>query len=181
MRDDLRRAWDASPEFKDRSNMNFTQGTPPEEIETYIPADETVLCLIRARQMVLNANAVVTNKGIYIFRKSYMFKKISKSHETIPFSTITGITTGRVLSRGVVISITRAGNTDILDYCDADQAEKWVSVARDALSKASNSGTGSSSELDKVDQLARLKDLFDSGVLSETEFLEMKKKIISSM
>ena len=181
MRDDLRKAWEVSPEFKDRSNMNFTQGTPPEEMDTYIPEDETVLCVIRARQLALNANAVVTDKCIYIFRKSFLYKKISKGNETIPYSTITGITVGRVLSRGVVISITRAGNTDIIDYCDAAHAEKWVSVAREAMSKASKAGTGTAAELDKVDQLSRLKGLFDSGVLSEDEFLEMKKKIISSL
>ena len=175
MRHDLIKAWEASPKFKLRSNLNFSQGTPPEEIEPYIQADETVLCLIRGWQLGLNANAVVTDKCIYIFRKLRMAQKLGKGHETIPFSTITGITLARVLTRGIVISITRAGNTDSIEALDAAHAEKWVSVAREALSKASKAGTQSSPEIDIVNQITKLKDLFDSGVLSEAEFLEMKK------
>jgi hypothetical protein len=82
---------------------------------------------------------------------------------------------------GFTIEISRAGNIDSLLGTDKADSEEFVQI----LKKLVNEGAGSGRQTvvmnqaaDPLDQLKRLKDLLDAGILTEKEFEEKKKDLM---
>jgi hypothetical protein len=194
MRDDLKKAFDEAP---DKRRTSFASPRLPtlEEIEGILNPDENVLSLLKCIHMevppgggkggrqYLAAVAVVTNRTIYIINSNGLRSKVTMFSEVIPAHTITGVSTVRDLfpyDFGLVV--TRAGNVDKFSQLDAAHADKWLAAARELLaSGGGGGGTKIVQTLDPLDQLKKLKDLLDAGILSQAEFDEKKQSLMDKI
>ena len=128
---------------------------------------------------------VATEEGVHAFQKSNLgFKKLGKGHEFFPYSQITGVTSSFHLTWRTCLEFSRASNVDKYGYVDEKEAAQFVALVRDRI--AGNSAKPSaqinvSSESDPLDKLKKLKDLLDSGIISQEEFEEKKKTLMDQI
>lgn len=128
---------------------------------------------------------VATEDGVHSFQKSSMgFKKLGKGHEFFPYSQITGVTSSFHLTWKTCLEFSRASNVDKYGYVDEKEAAQFVALVRERL--AVNSAKPSaqinvSSESDPLDKLKKLKDLLDSGIISQEEFEDKKKTLMDQI
>jgi hypothetical protein len=190
MREDVLAAWNSAPEFKDIRYPGVGPG--PEKIMDAITSDEDVLCVLKcvhtekkgARNVTLKCTAVVTSKTIYLLREGTFTKSLSAGSESIPVHTITGISRKRQLMMGTVVEISRAGNIDQLIMCNENQADIFVTTAKEVVSKNTlNQGTTQVIQqvVDPLDQIKKLKDLADAGVISQEEFESKKRELMDKI
>ena len=191
MRQDVQKAWDAAPEFRDIRYPG--QGPGPEMIEPILREEEIVLCILKCMHTAsrgkltdktLKCTAVVTDKEIYLIREGTFTKGFSKAVENIPVHTITGVEKVRQVGFGTVINISRAGNTDKLIMCNADQATVFLEFTREVIAKnLANKETIAVVQqgFDPLDQIKKLKELLDSGVITNEEFIEKKSKLLNQI
>jgi hypothetical protein len=187
MRADLESAYSSAPPAK------LIKTPDLDAVLAVIPDDEITDCVLKcaANEKAPNGRlsaatscvAVVTDKSIYLVKQGMNFKSLGQGSESIPLHTISGISVKKsLLASGVEIS--RAGNVDLLQNCDASQAEKWVTAARALLSKApslSGNTTNIIQQVDPLDQLKKLKDLLDAGILTQAEFDAKKQEIMDKI
>lgn len=188
MRADLQKAWDEAPAFKDIRYPG--EGPGLTAVEGVINNSEEVKCILKCmhtekkgmRQVTLKCTAVVTTEAIYLLREGTFTKGLSQGVETVPLRTITGISRKRQLGLGTVVEISRASNVDQLIMCNEAHAEKWVAVAKEvSASMSATPGVVVSQTLDPLDQIKKLKDLLDAGILSQAEFDEKKKSLMDKI
>jgi len=192
MRDDLKKAFDEAP---DKRRTSYVSPRLPtlEEIDEILNPEETVLSLLKCIHLevppgggkgglqYLAAVAVVTNRTIYIINANGLRSKVTIFSEVIPAHTITGVSTVRELfPYGFGLVVTRAGNVDKFSQLDAAHADKWLASARELLASGGGA-TNIVQTLDPLDQLKKLKELFDAGILSQTEFDEKKKSLMDKI
>jgi len=118
---------------------------------------------------------------------------ISVDTENLHFQNVTGISVDKHLF-GATLKIKSKGNDSILihgfwkkkankikDICSkqisANTQRGTNEAMTDAISKAMGQANGSNGG-SVADELKKLKELFDSGVLSQEEFDEQKKKLL---
>lgn len=183
MRQDLQTAWDSAR----KTDGTIYRNPGPEDIEPFLETSEKVLVILKCLKKWGNlgggevCTAVLTDKTVHIFSRGIL-KSVNSTHETIPFSTITGVELARKLSFGWIIGMTRAANVDSLLKCDEEGAKKFASELKSLIA---NSRTTSSQIIvqnnapDPLDQLKKLKELLDAGVLTHEEF-EVKKEMLLS-
>lgn len=191
MRQDLTKAYNSAP----AATIYTIKHNVPDvnRVEQVLKPDETVLFVMKAGAQEKLANgklvngsrcaAVVTDKSIYLVKQGIVAKSLGAGSESVPLQTITGISVTRKLGVGTIIEISRAGNTDQLTYCDPDHAEKWVAAARETLANASSSNGGTTviQQVDPLDQLKKLKELLDAGILTQEEFDAKKQDIMGKI
>jgi hypothetical protein len=162
--------------------------TKPSNWPTFEDTQETVgesevsqVILGQLFQKPFYVTLVATEDGVHVFQKSNMgFKKLGKGHEFFPYSQITGITSSFHLTWKTCLEFSRASNVDKYGYMDEKETAQFVSLVRDRLmGNKSNLETQVrvASESDPLDKLKKLKDLLESGIISQQEF-EEKKKIL---
>lgn len=184
MRADLQAAWSLAR----KTDGTIYKNPEPADIEPSLAADEKVLVILRCLKKWGNlgggevCTAVLTDKTIHIFSRGIM-KSVNRTSETIPFSTITGVDLARKLSLGWVISFTRAANTDSLLKCDEEGAKKFVSELRAAMETSKRPETVNvlQQATDPLDQIKRLKELFDAGIISEQEYAEKRQSLLDKI
>jgi hypothetical protein len=159
-------------------------------IAAVVTDDEEVLCILKCVHydkrgkiaVTLKCSAVVTSKTIYLFREGTFTKGLSAGTESIPPQTLTGISRKRQLGIGTVVELSRAGNIDLLMMCNEEQAEKWVSLAKKVAASASEATSSVTQQvLDPLDQIKKLKELFDAGILTEGEFESKKQSLLDKI
>ena len=195
MRDDLINAYTAAPDNR-RTSYASPRLPSLEEIDKIVNPAEDVLSVLKCihievppgggkgGRMYLGAVSVVTNRTIYIISAQGMRSKVTINSEVIPAHTVTGASSVKDLfPYGSGIVITRAGNTDKFSQLDAAHAEKWLAAARGLLASntASSGGTNIVQTIDPLDQLKKLKDLLDAGILSQAEFDEKKQTLMDKI
>lgn len=154
----------------------------PSEIEPKIPVGEKVLQVLFGTGLDVGANTatlVLTDKAIHAFTKKPLLKKIGSTQEVIPFRQITGITRQKKVLAKWILEISRADNTDSYAYLDEMESQAFYVAAQELMSNQSSEGVGTSSAVvdNPLQQLSQLKELFDSGVISQAEF-EDKKAVL---
>ncbi len=188
MRSDLINAWEDAPAFKDIRYPG--EGPGLDAIANIITDSEEVRCILKCvhtekrglRQVTLKCTAVVTSKTIYILREGTFTKGLSSGTESVPLHTVTGISKKRQLGLGTVVEISRAGNIDQLIMCNEAQADKWIAIAKEVSAAVSSAPTAVINQtIDPLDQLKKLKDLLDSGVLTQQEFDEKKQALMDKI
>ena len=180
MRSDLESAWNAAK----KTDGTIYKNPEPEVIENALAADENVIVLLKCLKKVGNlgggevCTAILTDKTVHIFSRGIV-KSVNNTHETIPFSTITGVELSRKLSLGWIIGITRAANVDGLLKCEEEGAKKFVAELKGLIenSKSGSSQTVIQNSVDPLDQIKKLRDLLDSGIISQEEY-EIKKQAL---
>jgi hypothetical protein len=190
MRIDVEEAWKDAPEFKDIRYPG--KGPGPERIEAIVKSDEKVLCVLKCvhtekrgiTTKTLKCTAVVTDQEIYILKEGTFTKQLSKSEENIPVHTITGIEVYRQIGLGTVIKISRADNSEMLVMCNEAQAQKFNKFVKELISKKTTT-QGTINDVrggnDALEQIKKLRDLLDSGVISNDEFDAAKRKLLDKI
>lgn len=185
MRQDLQAAWNSAK----KTDGTIYKNPEPEIIEQSLDSSENVIVLLKCLKKWGNlgggevCTAVLTDKTVHIFSRG-IIKSVNSTHETIPFSTITGVELSRKLSYGWIIGITRASNVDSLLKCEEQGAKKFASELK-ALIEASKSASSQTviqnQAVDPLDQLKKLKELLDAGVLSPEEYEEKKLSLMDKI
>jgi len=124
-----------------------------------------------------NGILVATQKRIILYGKRFSGFNL----ETFPYDKISAIE----LSKGFLgkkISVKMSGNEATLKYIkkgDGDP-DAVVSTAKELMEcNSSNSTQKSSSESDIIEQIRKLAELKDAGILSESEFDAKKSELLS--
>jgi hypothetical protein len=194
MRDDLKKAYDEAPD-KRRTNYASPRLPSLEEIDGIVNTDDKVLSVLKCLhaevppggakggRVYLAAVAVVTNRTIYIVSAQGLRSNVTIFSEVIPAHTITGVSTVKDLfPYGFGVVVTRAGNIDKFSQLDVVHADKWLAAARELLASGGGGGaTNIVQTLDPLDQLKKLKDLLDAGILSQAEFDEKKQALMDKI
>lgn len=179
MRNDLRTAFDKSAKLK-----NWRIAMPSyEEMEAVLQTSEDVHVVVKAginREYV--GVAILTNKNIHFLGRGVL--KGSGFNETVSLGHITGIGRKRELMyMGWTISVSRAANVENLLGVDKEDSDLFVSAANNLISNFNSLGqtavTGQVS--DPLDQLKKLKELFDAGVITEADFTEKKQVLLGQI
>lgn len=161
-------------------------------IEPKIPNDEDVLYVLKSFQipkpgtngLSYGSVMVLTDKSLHVLGKGAGgFGNQIKRTEVYNFSLITGVSRYKKLGYGWVIEISRASNIDYYGMLDDEQSEDFYNLMRDLTSKSQQSGgtTVVTQAVDPMDQLKKLKDLLDAGVISQDEFDDKKKTLMDKI
>jgi hypothetical protein len=188
MREDLQKAFDAA-----KKTDAFDRHPRVDVIEPALEADEEVIRVLKGgivsgrldnwKDMKVGqiCTVVLTNKRLHYFGRGLM-KNLTNSHETVEFKTITGVELRKNASFGQMLYITRAANSDTLYQVKVEEA-KVLQADIQALIQANPpvSAVQVSNAVDPLDQLKKLKDLLDAGILSQAEFDEKKKSLMDKI
>lgn len=175
MREDLQ-----SADRKARDGYRFRKCPGVDVIESTLSADETVLQLLRCQVGTKLATIVLTDYRVYTFAKGSLFGGLVAADEVIPIPMITGVERSRELMNEWGITITRAANVDSFIYCDEKESAEFVSKLRELIQSAQRGPQTIVQEaaVDPLDQLKKLKELLDAGVLTESEYAEKKAALM---
>ena len=111
-----------------------------------------------------------------------MFKK--EERDTIPMRNVTSVdvSTGAVFGKLAVASMGKVSAIDKLNKAEAQKAkaiiEEQAAAAHHALVGA---GTATTPQPDIADQIKKLADLRDAGILTEEEFATKKAELLDRM
>lgn len=105
-------------------------------------------------------------------------KSLQNSHETVEFSKINGVELRKNLTFGQMIYITRPANTDTWMYLNTDEAEAFVRQLQEFVAAADTGSKVVISTNDPLDQLKKLKELLDAGVITQEEFESKKSDLM---
>lgn len=120
--------------------------------------------------------AIMTNQRILCYRKSFIGTVTS---EEIPLSKITGVSYRKGLMFGSVI-VTASGNESIFENCSKSEAEKFAGTIKSLLADVNNtSPTAAAHQKSNLDELEKLFELKQKGILTEEEFATQKAKLLS--
>lgn len=120
---------------------------------------------------------------------------ISVDTENLHFQNVTGVSVDKHLF-GATLKIKSTGNdsiyihgfwkkkaNEIKDICSkqisANTQKGTAEAMADAISKAVGQAGGGAGNVSVADELKKMKELLDSGVLSQEEFDEQKRKLMS--
>lgn len=176
MRSDLRTAFDSSASLK---NWRISMPTY-EEMEAVLQDEEEVHVVVKTginRKHV--GVAILTDKNIHLLGRGVL--KGSGYNESTSLGHITGISRKRELAyMGWTITVSRASNIDNLLGVDKDDSELFVSTANKLVSNFTPAGQTAviNQAIDPLDQLKKLKDLLDAGIITQIEFDTKKQSLM---
>lgn len=143
--------------------------------------NETVMGLLEAQFKDVNNRAssgyglvIVTDQRVLCYRKSFIGTVTS---EELPLAKITGISYRKGLMLGSVI-VTAAGNQSIYDGCNNKDAEKFANIVKELLAHA-NSTTPASQQPSNLEQIEKLFEMHQKGMITDDEFAAAKSKLLS--
>ncbi len=185
MREDLATEWAAAADsFWTKFTMGFK--TPDaEQIEPHLEEGERVLVMQRCEKRDNpsrgghGCTVVLTDKRLYLFSRRTLQSTINR--EAIALHLITGVELFKWRLGGWSIEVTRAGNVDYLVGCAEPHAKRLTDelVARvDAHGSGTPTVIQQNLELDPLDQLKKLKDLLDLGILNQSEYEEKRSELL---
>lgn len=176
MRDDLQAA------FNNMGKFSLGLRKPPglEEIEPLLKENEQVVAMARGtKNRTSLCTIVLTDQQIYLF--SFSGLKSYFSNEIIPFHLITGVELRKKMAEGLVLTITRAGNIDEISGLDTPTAPSFLSKLQECISNKNSTAPTrgvQSQPINPIDQISKLKELLDIGILSQEEFETKKNELL---
>jgi len=180
MRKDLQDAWDKA------GKSSWGTRNPPglDVIEPAIGESEKVISILKGWKAGSQpCTLVLTDQKLYSF--SYLLVKFMSNTETIPFGTISGIELKQnLMLLGLEVKLTRASNTDTITNVNKKSAPAFVKALQDTLASRTNqkgSTITQNQATDPLDQIKKLKDLLDAGVITEVEFQDKKKDLMGKI
>lgn len=164
-------------------------------IENYLSNDEKVLFVYPGNASIVKCSAdlkadplnlknkkpgifVITNKKVFHFNRI-----LGESYEQIPISEVSSYRIEKTAFVGGVIQI--ISNNYIIEV-DLSYKKEIVSAARNAMEKALENKNNMQIENDNLqvdipEQIKKLADLKDQGILTEQEFIKKKTELLAKM
>jgi hypothetical protein len=176
MRKDLRSAFERDG-YADRVSEEQFQA-----IEQYVPANSKVLCALMGKFLLLDTGILVL--------QTKLFKDVAIGAELVPFSHIGKVSVNK---RGLIyfLDIHRndanagmvAGASSNTKFIEAvtgsrDNAYNFQELLLDKMAGSPGNAQSPDNSLEKIGQL---KQLLDSGAITQDEFDEKKKKLMDSI
>jgi len=147
------------------------------ELPEILNIDESIDNIIQGTYNNGQGILVSTNRRLVFVDKGLLY---GLKVEDFPLDKITSIQyeTGMVFGK---VKIHTSGNTANIENVDKNSARKFAEFIRNKLSEPKPTVITSKPEPDVLEQLAKLGKLHESGILSEQEFSEQKKKLLDKL
>jgi|GEM_PF-2210483 len=164
------------PEIKDLPTILY----PDEKLHGLI---EGVLTRVHNREINGNGLVIATNKRIIFFRKSFL-GIVTK--EEIPITKVSSSSFRKGLMFSSV-AIIASNNEAVVEYCDKDIGRRFNDTVQKLISNlethTEHSVTQNNSQVSRtsssgIEQLEKLFDLKQKGILTEEEYAAQKAKLL---
>jgi len=120
---------------------------------------------------------IATDRRLVFFGK----KMFGFDLESFPYSSISSIEFSKGFM-GHTISFFASGNNVKMKWIKTDNIAAFVGHIRSNMGKKENSGALSSAQpIDPIEQIRKLAELKDSGLITEQEFTSKKQEMLSRM
>jgi hypothetical protein len=184
MREDLRNALERDNISADRlSEARF------QEIEEYVPANSKVLCALGSGMFLL------LDTGILVLATKSIFKGGVKGAELVPINHLAKVSVKKMgMGSGTHYQVDihkNAANAGMLAGSSSPSAkliggftfsrENADNFQELLLGLMAGSGGNAKPSEDPLEKIVKLKQLLDSGAISQDEFDEKKKKLMDSI
>lgn len=134
-------------------------------------------CKIMGQDSVRNGVFLATDRRIFFYGK----KMFGFESESFPYSSLSSFEHGKGLM-GASISFYSSGNKVKMKWINAGNIEAFMDAVRSAMAKKSVpapvAATKTESIDDSIEQIKKLAELKDQGILTEEEFTAKKHKIL---
>ena len=150
------------------------------DLPNILQPDEVLLGLLEGYLKGNNgALAIATNKRVIFYRKSFI-GTVTKSEFPIRMITSTAYRAGIMTSSVIIVA---ANNETLIDMCGKAEAQRFNDIVHKILNEqhVDNSIPAqpqNNTGLSNVEQLEKLFELKQKGVLSDEEFQQQKAKLL---
>ncbi len=130
------------------------------------------------RGVVQRGLLVLTDRRLMFVREGM----VRSAHESIPLDLVTAVAVAKGIAYSK-IKTTGSQSNEILEQVNKHDAEAWVVAARGLLASRSRDALAASVQepgTSVADELSRLADLRDRGVLTDPEFATQKARLLGS-
>mgnify|MGYP006282394657 CR=1 FL=1 len=165
-----------------RTKYTVRKAPKGDVIESVVAHDEHVLQVLFGLSGSKAVTLVLTDRCIYKLTHSNLTGKLGAGNEVIPFAQLTGVERGRVPMGEFRVMLTRAHNIDDIVHLDERESEAFVAAVRDRMQAAQTptvTVVKAEVPLDPLDQLRKLKELHEAGVVTDAEYEEKRADLIS--
>lgn len=152
-------------------------------LKAYLDGDEEVQAMLSGSYLATtlagntwrSGSLCATNKRVIFYSK----RVFGYDFEVIPYSNISSIEMGKRIT-GNFISLFAVGNKAEMKWIKDKDIADFVQYVKDRLGTVATKNTETTNP-DPLEQLKKLGQLKDSGVITDIEFEEKKKEILSRM
>ena len=146
------------------------------DLSNYLTKDEEIVYFTRYLNRVEN---VLKNTGpagyIYVTNKRILI--VDLQYKNIPLEKVSSISSANSLARNGII-INDSSTSEKLLGINKNDVNKLIKVINEGMEKHKNISINQTTEKDVSDKIARLKALYDEGILTEYEFNVKKMELL---
>jgi len=132
---------------------------------------------ILGKDSVRNGAFIATNKRL-IFFSPKMFKNYEM--EVFPYENISSIEMGKALM-GHYISFFASGNKAKMKWIQSKNVQEFIDLLKSKLGKKESATPTSSGNMDIAEQIKKLAELKDAGILTDDEFQAKKTELLAKL
>lgn len=178
IRVDLQRKYDQAEE-KTYGRMN--RRPPLEIVDEGISESEEILSVLKCLDFSARPTTIVlTSLGMHFFSQGMYLRSANASHEFVSFSTLTGVRVkSSLFGGGAELEVTRANNVDLFTWCSPNDCETFVGIVKQRMSNPEP--ITHIDATDPLDQIKKLKELLDLGLISQSEYDDKRQKLLDSI
>ncbi|MGY4689373.1 PH domain-containing protein [Salibacterium sp. K-3] len=152
-----------------------------EKAKGHLDSDEKVLykvlgayeTKVMGSESVRNGVLLATNQRLFFFAK----KMTGHETESFPYSNISSFESGKGML-GHYMNFFASGNKVSMKWISDGDIDGFIKHIRDTIGKKEAAATTENAS-SSADELKKIADLRDSGVLTDEEFQEQKQKILN--
>jgi hypothetical protein len=176
-KDDLRADIQAA---KDRMRVKFGGGREIKKLEGYLWEGEQVLSMTTGAYGKGTGLVVMTDRRLLFVQDAVM----SKSTEDFPYSKISSVSWNSGMAMGTIV-VFASGNKAEIKNVQKDDGKSMVDALRERLADSPAAGSPAAAPAaaapDIMEQLKKLGELRDAGILSDDEFAAKKADLLSRL
>jgi len=131
---------------------------------------------LMGKDTLRNGVFIATDRRLVFFGK----KMFGYDMEVFPYTNISSIDMGKSLM-GHHFSFYASGNKASMKWISEGDVQAFIAHVKDAIQKKAPQATVPASGMDIPDQLRKLGELRDNGVLTDEEFLTKKQELLAKM
>ncbi|MED4783429.1 PH domain-containing protein [Brevibacillus choshinensis] len=151
-----------------------------QEASTHLDPDEKIIASVlgayetkvMGTDTVRNGVFLATDRRVFFFGK----KMFGFDSESFPYSTISSFEYGKGLM-GKTMSFFASGNKVKMKWINAGEVDLFMETVRSSMGKKIIS-EAPTQQIDSIEQIKKLAELRDAGILTEEEFTAKKHKIL---
>lgn len=155
-----------------------------EKAREYLEPEENIIEAVKGsyetkrfgKDSVRDGAFLATNKRVIFYAK----KLTGYDLEIFPYSTISSIEMGKGIM-GHKIKFFASGNQASMKWIKQGNVQKFVNEVKNRIGKKEEVVIPPKIELDIPDQIKKLSDLKEQGILSEEEFETKKKELLTKI